>query len=146
MGIFNKSDIDSGKSETTIISQGARIDGEFDFECILHIDGEISGKVRSQNVVVIGKSGVLKGELSAQKVVVNGIFEGELSADSLEILAGGAVNGDIAVGQVAIENGGRFNGNSKIRELENAIKPEKTEPKKHKKDEKKDQEADIFAS
>ena len=116
MGIFNKTNSDTGKSETTVISLGARIDGEFDFDAILHLDGEIGGVIRSKNVVVIGKTGVLRGELSADKVVVNGIFEGELSANSLEILAGGIVNGNINVCQIAIENGGKFNGNSKIKE------------------------------
>lgn len=132
MGLFNKSDIDTGNSETTVISQGAKIDGEFDFECILHLDGEISGTVRSKNAVIIGKNGVFKGELHAQKVVVNGDFEGELSAEVLEILSGGFVNGNISVGQFAIENGGRFNGNSKIKDSEN-IENTTQKPKKHEK-------------
>ena len=119
MGIFDKTNSDTSKSETTVISLGAKIDGEFDFASMLHLDGEISGVIRSKNVVVIGKTGVLRGELSADKVVVNGIFEGELDADSLEILAGGLVSGNITVRQIAIENGGRFNGNSKIKDETN---------------------------
>lgn len=120
MAIFNKgNDIASSVQETTVISSGARIEGQFDFNSMLHLDGEIIGDVRSNSVVVIGKSGILKGNLSADKVVVNGIFEGELDADSLEILAGGLVSGNIAVRQIAIENGGRFNGNSKIKDETN---------------------------
>lgn len=117
MGIFDKTNSDTSKSETTVISLGAKIDGEFDFASMLHLDGEISGVIRSKNVVVIGKTGVLRGELSADKVVVNGIFEGELNSDTLEILAGGLVNGNISVRQIAIENGGKFNGNSKIEDV-----------------------------
>ena len=117
MGIFDKTNSDTSKSETTVISLGAKIDGEFDFASMLHLDGEIIGVIRSKNVVVIGKTGVLRGELSADKVVVNGIFEGELNSDTLEILAGGLVNGNINVRQIAIENGGKFNGNSKIKDV-----------------------------
>lgn len=116
MGIFTKTDLNTSKSETTVISLGAKIEGEFDFDSMLHLDGEIGGVIRSKNAVVIGKTGILRGELNADKVVVNGIFEGELSADSLEILAGGLVNGNINVRQIAIENGGKFNGNSKIKD------------------------------
>lgn len=116
MGIFTKTDINTSKSETTVISLGAKIEGEFDFDSMLHLDGEAGGVVRSTNAVIIGKTGVLRGELIADKVVVNGVFEGELSADSLEILAGGLVNGNINVRQIAIENGGKFNGNSKIKD------------------------------
>ncbi|WP_297193819.1 polymer-forming cytoskeletal protein [uncultured Campylobacter sp.] len=116
MAIFNKSNVDSGISETTVISSGARIEGQFYFNSILHLDGEISGVVQSQSVVIIGKTGTLKGQLNAEKVVVNGIFEGELSADSLEILAGGLVNGNISINQIAIENGGKFIGNSSFKD------------------------------
>ena len=96
MAIFNKSNVDSGISETTVISSGARIEGQFYFNSILHLDGEISGVVQAQSVGIIGKTGTLKGQLNAEKVVVNGRCEGELSADSLEILAGGLVNGNIS--------------------------------------------------
>lgn len=115
MAIFNKSNIEPS-SETTVISSGARIEGQFFFNSMLHLDGEINGVVHSQSIVVIGRNGILKGQLNADKVVVNGIFEGELDATSLEILAGGLVNGNISVRQIAIENEGKFNGNSKIKD------------------------------
>lgn len=83
---------------------------------MLHVDGELSGIIHSESIVVIGKNGNLKGELQADKIVVNGYFEGELEADSLEILTGGIVNGNIVVRNLSIENGGRFNGSSKIKE------------------------------
>ena len=62
MAIFSKNtdSISSSTQETTVISSGARIEGQFDFNSMLHLDGEISGEVRSNSVVVIGKSGVLK--------------------------------------------------------------------------------------
>lgn len=83
---------------------------------MLHVDGELSGIIHSESIVVIGKNGKLKGELQADKIVVNGYFEGQLEANSLEILAGGVVNGDISTQKISIENGGRFNGTSKIKE------------------------------
>lgn len=115
MAIFNKGSNQS-MSETTIISLGARIEGKFYFNSMLHVDGDISGIVHSESIVVIGRNGVLKGELKADKVVVNGIFEGELEADSLEILSGGVVSGNIVIRDIAIESGGRFIGTSKIEE------------------------------
>lgn len=81
---------------------------------MLHLDGEITGVIDSSNVIVIGKSGILKGQVKASKIVINGIFEGEMQVDSLEILSGGVLNGNIIVRQLSIENGGKFNGSSKI--------------------------------
>lgn len=118
MAIFNKSNISRNNSETTIISSGAKIEGQFRFDSILHLDGEINGEVYSTSIVVIGKSGVLKGKLHADKVVVNGILEGELDANSLEILSGGFVNGNIVIRQIAIENGGKINGTSQTKDDE----------------------------
>lgn len=85
---------------------------------MLHLDGEIKGIVNSSNIIVIGKSGVLKGQVKANKIVISGIFEGEMQVDSLEILSGGILNGNIVVKQLSIENGGKFNGSSKIIEKE----------------------------
>lgn len=85
---------------------------------MLHVDGELSGIIHSESIVVIGKNGNLKGELQADKVVVNGFFDGDLEVNSLEILTGGVVRGNINVNELAIESGGRFNGTSKIKDDE----------------------------
>lgn len=116
MAIFNKGNINPSVSETTVISSGARIEGQFYFNSMLHLDGEISGVVSSQSQVVIGKNGILKGQLNADKVIVSGVFEGEMDTLSLEILEGGLVNGNITIKEMAIENGGKFIGNSKIKD------------------------------
>lgn len=115
MAIFSKSHLNTN-SETTVISSGARIEGEFYFSSMLHLDGEISGIIHSNNIVVIGKTGVLKGQLNADKVVINGIFQGELETNSLEILAGGQVTGSVVVAHISIESGAKFNGTSKTKE------------------------------
>lgn len=121
MAIFNKGGVvptTSSGSETTVISSGARIEGKFYFASMLHVDGELNGIIHSESIVVIGKNGNLKGELKADKIVVNGFFEGELEASSLEILTGGVVIGDITINELSIESGGKFNGNSKIKDEE----------------------------
>ncbi|KAA6233578.1 polymer-forming cytoskeletal protein [Campylobacter sp. LR264d] len=119
MAIFGKgSDIatSNANTETTVIATGSKLEGKFYFTSMLHIDGEMSGIIHSENIVVVGKNGNLKGELKADKVVINGYFEGELEADSLEILSSGAVIGNITIKELSIENGGKFSGGSTIKE------------------------------
>lgn len=121
MAIFNRGSVGttpSSNTETTVISSGAKIEGKFYFASMLHVDGELSGVIHSESIVVIGKNGNLRGELQADKVVVNGYFEGQLDANSLEILAGGIVKGDILIAQLSIESGGKFKGTSEIKERE----------------------------
>ena len=120
MAIFNKGSVSPANpsSETTVISSGAKIEGKFYFASMLHVDGELNGIIHSESIVVIGKNGNLKGELKSDKIVVNGVFEGELEANSLEILAGGFVSGNIVIKEISIDRGGRFNCRSKIKEDE----------------------------
>jgi len=66
-----------GTNSTTIISKGAKIEGDFQLSAQLHIEGEMIGKIDSSNQVSIGNGGVVKGELKAEKLIINGDFEGK---------------------------------------------------------------------
>lgn len=108
----------SASSETTVIARGAAVKGEFAFECRLHVDGDIEGTINSSNIVVIGKKGVVKGELKAQKLVVNGVFEGSADCAQVEVLTGGMFSGDVLSEELVIESKAKFQGQSKIRTIE----------------------------
>ena len=109
MAVFSKG---SGKfnSETTIISEGVYIKGDLACSSVLYIEGHIDGMIKSSNTVVIGKNGKFTGIITASKVVVNGVFEGNIDSGSVEILSGGFVLGDICSCDLSIEVGGRFDG------------------------------------
>ncbi len=117
MAVFSKG---SGKfnSETTIISEGAYIKGELACSSVLYIEGRIDGIIKSSNTVVIGKNGKVTGIITASKVVVNGVFEGNVDSGSVEILSGGFVLGDICSCSLSIEVGGRFDGKSSLKASE----------------------------
>lgn len=112
MAIFSKSDTESN---TTIIASGTKIDGIFDLKCRLHVDGEISGKIISNNIISIGKSGKIKGELSAKRLIVSGILEGEADCDSIELLKDGKILGKILVKDLMIESDAVFEGESQFK-------------------------------
>ena len=111
MAVFSKG---SGKfnSETTIISEGVYIKGDLACSSVLYIEGHIDGMIESSNTVVIGKNGKFTGIITASKVVVNGVFEGNIDSGSVELLSGGFVLGDICSCDLSIEVGGRFDGKS----------------------------------
>ncbi len=96
--------------QTTIISEGAYIQGELTLKSMLYVDGKVDGAIRSDNTVVIGKNGNIKGVIFAQKVVINGIFEGNIDAEFVDILNGSFVSGDILAANLSIESGAKFNG------------------------------------
>jgi cytoskeletal protein CcmA (bactofilin family) len=116
MAVFNKSNENAKTTNsTTIISQGTKINGDFNLSAKLHVEGEVEGNISSTNLVSIGKSGFIKGELKADKLLVNGKFIGKVEANVVEITNGGVLEGDIIIKDLIIEQGGVFEGTSKLK-------------------------------
>ena len=102
-------------SGTTIIAEGTKINGKFEVDVKLHIDGEIEGTIESSNVVVIGSKGIVNGEIFAEKLVVSGELEGNADCKDIEILTGGKIIGEITSSNLVIESHGFFEGTSKVK-------------------------------
>ena len=117
MAVFNKSNEQSKtNNSTTIISQGTKINGDFNLSAKLHVEGEIEGSINSSNLVSIGKNGIIKGELKSDKLLINGKFIGKVEANVVEITNGGILEGDIIIKDLIIEQGGIFEGTSKLKQ------------------------------
>jgi cytoskeletal protein CcmA (bactofilin family) len=131
MAIFTKDDGRTvSSSETTLIAVGANIKGEFVLESRLHVDGELEGNISSSSVIVIGKKGRIKGDLKADKLVINGEFEGSADCSYVEVLAGGRFIGNVLSKELMIESKAYFQGQSNIRVDERPLSlsgPEKEE-------------------
>ncbi|NPA74039.1 MAG: cell shape determination protein CcmA [Epsilonproteobacteria bacterium] len=107
MAIFDKGDTESN---TTIIAAGTEIEGEFHITCKLHVDGKISGKIDSSNVISIGSQGEIKGDLTARKLIVKGVFDGVAECESIELLKEGKIIGKISTNDLMIESNAVFEG------------------------------------
>jgi cytoskeletal protein CcmA (bactofilin family) len=126
MAIFNKDNVDTNtSSETTIVASGAKIDGVFNCNSRLHVDGSITGQINSKSIVTIGKSGKISGEIIASRLIINGLFEGDANCDGVEVLAGGKFIGKVISKELMIEAKAQFEGESKIKkDNETPIKKE----------------------
>ncbi len=85
--------------------------------CRLHIDGEFEGNINAKDVVMVGKSGVVRGDVRANSLIVSGRFIGNVSANVLEIKPQGRVEGSVEVTEFVIERKGVFMGESKPKDL-----------------------------
>ena len=99
----------------TIIAAKTKFKGELTIECHIHIDGEFEGNINSTNTVLVGKSGVVNGDIIAQRVIVSGNFSGSIDSECIEIMPNGRVEGIIACNELYIEKKGIFIGESKIK-------------------------------
>jgi cytoskeletal protein CcmA (bactofilin family) len=96
-----------------VLGRSAFVRGELSAEGAFRIDGTIEGTVASRAEIVIGESGVVRGDVVGSDVVVAGQIIGNVRCSGhLEILAKGKVEGDIAAQSVRIETGGVFRGTS----------------------------------
>ncbi len=131
MAIFDKTNAESSaSSETTIIASGAKIDGVFNCASRLHVDGEVTGEVHSKSIVTIGKGGKINGSITADRLIVNGLFEGNADCNGVEVLAGGKFLGKVVSKELMIEAKAQFEGESKIKRDNETLKaPSKSTPK-----------------
>ncbi|MEM7053893.1 MAG: polymer-forming cytoskeletal protein [Pseudomonadota bacterium] len=100
---------------STIVAADTKLDGNLTLSDNLHIDGQVVGEIESKADVALGEQGRFNGNIRARNIYVSGKLEGRVSAERLEIVAGGSVEGEIETADLVIEPGGRFNGSSTIR-------------------------------
>ncbi len=113
MGIFGKkSETKNRASSTTVVAKDTNITGELKLDCDIQVDGYIEGKVNATYQVFVSTSGRIKGDVHADKMIINGRLEGSCYANTLEILENGYVEGSVYCDDFSIEKGGRFVGNT----------------------------------
>jgi cytoskeletal protein CcmA (bactofilin family) len=95
----------------SIIGPGMRVIGDCDTDGTLRIEGTVEGTVRAGKAVVIGKDGVVKGDVVTQDAIIGGRVTGSVVAESrLELQATCVVDGEIRARRIKLDEGGLLNG------------------------------------
>jgi cytoskeletal protein CcmA (bactofilin family) len=110
MGVFNKSDKGSTPNGATVIAQGTCIIGGISTKGTVHIDGKFEGVILEADVIAIGPTGEVIGDIKANNLVVNGLFDGKIDCNIVQILENGKVIGDMQYNELIIEPNGKFEG------------------------------------
>lgn len=99
------------ESTISIIAQGTRITGECETEGSIRIEGAVEGSVRAGKAVVIGKDGLVEGDVFTQDAVIAGTVRGLVIAESrLELQASCRIDGDVRARRMQLEEGAVLNG------------------------------------
>lgn len=111
MGFFSNHAANQGKhAVTTVIAEGCVLNGSCRVNGDMQIDGALDGEVHCQSTVIISSTGQVTGQINADKVIINGLFEGQISANIIEILPQGKAQGVVYTDNLCIERGGTFLG------------------------------------
>ena len=95
--------------KTNRIVEGTSIIGDIVSKADFRLDGELIGNFTSQGKLVIGPSGVIKGEIICHNADIEGEFQGKLKVlEVLNIKATAHIHGEVAVGKLSIEPGAEF--------------------------------------
>ncbi len=120
-------------SVDTLLGVGSDFKGQINAKGTIRVDGRVEGNISSEEGVIIGDKGVVKGNLSAKAIMISGKVTGNVIATKrLEITPTGQLQGDISTPRLAIAEGVIFKGNCDMGfdkfELENKYDPNR--PKK----------------
>jgi cytoskeletal protein CcmA (bactofilin family) len=100
-----------------VLGQSLVVRGDLAADGGFRIDGSVEGNVEARAAIVVGESGLVRGDIRGTDIVVAGRVLGNVSCSGhLEILAKGRIEGDIDAKSVRIETGGVFRGTSHMGE------------------------------
>ena len=102
----------SPDSVISIIGPGMTIVGDCETDGTVRIEGSVEGSVKAGKAVVIGKEGLVTGDIFTQDAVISGRVEGKLVAASrLELQATCRIDGEVQTRRMQLEEGAVLNGN-----------------------------------
>lgn len=97
------------------ISEGTTIIGSISASGDLRIDGRVEGTVNATGKVVVGNTGFIKGDLTANTLDLMGHVDGNVVvADVVMMKPTAAVDGNVFAGKLDVESGARLNGSCLI--------------------------------
>jgi len=90
-------------SSATIITSCMTVNGDFQGTDTIHVDGTIQGNISVTNTLVIGKSGMVEGNIEAKHVIINGELNGTIKCDNLEVMQTGKVSNKIEAKHLVLD-------------------------------------------
>jgi len=110
----NKESRQEGKLGT-IIGRGTKIEGTITVDGSTRIDGIVTGKLISNDVITIGPNGEVKAEVKAKSIIVGGRVQGNLeAAEKIELQSKSELRGDLIAKSLLVEHGAIFHGSSNM--------------------------------
>ena len=119
MAIFSSNKFSANNEENvhgvSTISMETTITGTIESNSLFKMDGVLNGDIKGNKLVHIGKTGIVKGNVTAENVIVDGEVSGEIAATKVEIGSTGKAYATITSALFVIQEGGVFEGRKKMK-------------------------------
>jgi cytoskeletal protein CcmA (bactofilin family) len=95
----------------SIIGPGMKVIGDCETDGTVRIEGTVQGSVRAGKAVVVGKDGLVDGNIDTQDAVISGRVKGTVIAESrLELQSTCHLEGEVRARRMQLEEGAVLNG------------------------------------
>lgn len=95
----------------TFLGKGVDFKGKAKFDSSVRIDGHFDGQIISQDTLIIGEGGVVKGEITCETIISSGKIEGNIVASQkVQLLNPAVLIGGVRAPSFSVEEGVVFHG------------------------------------
>ena len=94
----------------TLIGEGCVFEGNLNLSTATRIDGKVKGNIRSEEMLIIGETGSVEGDITCSEVLIYGTVIGNIEARRIEVKKGATLSGDVKVDVFVVEEGATYNG------------------------------------
>ena len=132
--MFTNNKEPKNKTETTaainMIGAGTTINGDIVSKGDIRVDGTLKGSVNTQGKLVLGREGMIEGDVICKDADISGLIKAKITVSQLLSLKTTAkLSGDIITNKLSIEPGATFSGSCSmgavIKDLKDAGKIDK---------------------
>ena len=114
------------------IGAGTIITGDVQSKGDIRVDGTLKGSVNTSGKVVLGKGGVIEGDVVCNSADIAGVIKAKITVSQLLLLKATAkLKGDIVTNKLSIEPGAAFTGSCSmgavVKDIKDAGKKEQKE-------------------
>jgi cytoskeletal protein CcmA (bactofilin family) len=96
---------------TGFLDQGCTIKGDVVFSDLLRVHGHVTGKIVSEDELLVGEGGVVEGEITVGRLVVAGTVRGVVRVrERLVVHASGRILAEVFAPRLVVDEGGVVEG------------------------------------
>lgn len=117
---------DSSAATLDRISEGTVFQGDIVSSKGIKIDGIIKGSVTCEGKIIVGKTGVVEGDIRCHHAEIEGVLKSAIFVkELLELKSSANLMGEITTGRLSVEPGASFTGSCKMGGVVKEFKEEK---------------------
>lgn len=98
---------DKGEEEGTVIGRDAQVDGVFDIDHPVRVDGKLNGRLRTSGALTVSEEGIVEAEeIEVEEAVIRGRVVGRIAArNSVRLASTSRFRGSVMTPHLVIEEG-----------------------------------------